>query len=427
MMAASADRAPSIHAAAQWLRSVRLGIRFAGTSLGQNRMRMALAVIGVAVGIGSVSSMLLIGHSVEASLRASLDSLGADVITLVVTDGGAEQRLPGGGLVWAPRPLAPTQLATAVNLLSGMPEVQSIGTAARLSGCDAADATGGMEVHHIDIGVQPLLALTLEAGRWLTPADDATPNVVLGSDALLKIREIVPGATVGSAVPICGKPMNIIGILKPHRGSDVVQGLRVNASALLSTGALQRLTSARPPVAVLVRLGTQTTSKLAADTMTSRLEGALPGTKVTAAGAWQVSELRRQQVSLYTSFLAVLGGISLLVGSLGIANVMLAAVAERRKEIGLRMAIGATRQDITIQFLVESASICLMGAVLGVLLGIATAGIALMLAGFALNLSISVVLQSTAMAISCGLLAGAYPAHQAALVDPIGSLQGGAS
>jgi putative ABC transport system permease protein len=145
--------------------------------------------------------------------------------------------------------------------------------------------------------------------------------------------------------------------------------------------------------------------------------------EVMAGGAWQVSEMRREQIALYTRFLAIIGGVSLLVSSLGIANVMLAAVAERRREIGLRVALGAAPLDITVQFMVESVAICLVGGLAGLALAIGVAGLILTLVGYEVALSFGTLLVPALLAALCGLAAGVYPARLAARADPISSLQ----
>jgi putative ABC transport system permease protein len=143
----------------------------------------------------------------------------------------------------------------------------------------------------------------------------------------------------------------------------------------------------------------------------------LPSVAVT--GAWQALQSRRDQVSMYTRFLTILGSVSLLVGSLGIANVMLASVAERRSEIGLRIALGAARGDIVLLFLAESAMVCAFGATLGM----AGAAVALDRAGIEMAISGWVVIEAAVAAVACGLLAGTYPAWRASTVDPVVSLQ----
>jgi putative ABC transport system permease protein len=124
-------------------------------------------------------------------------------------------------------------------------------------------------------------------------------------------------------------------------------------------------------------------------------------------------------------FLSVLGGVALLVGSLGITNVMLVSVAERRAEIGLRAAIGARASDIAMQFMAESVMVCLCGALLGLLIGLLGTAITLSLVQIDFSLDWETPLAAVALALLSGLVAGAYPALRAAQLDPVVTLQGG--
>jgi ABC-type antimicrobial peptide transport system permease subunit len=129
-------------------------------------------------------------------------------------------------------------------------------------------------------------------------------------------------------------------------------------------------------------------------------------------------------VALYTRFLALLGAVSLVVGSLGVANVMLVSVVERRAEIGLRAAIGARPADIALQFVIESLLICLGGALAGLLLGLAGSAAALALAHIELSIGAGTLAAVALLVMGSGLVAGLYPALRAARLDPATTLQG---
>lgn len=414
-------------AAAAGLRRLSLALGFAWDSINQNRARMALAVVGVAAGIAAIASLLTIGHSLQLSLNSALDALGADVVTISIGDATAQNMeapqtmLAGPGA--APRRAA-VDSADVLRLLSSMPEVEAAVSIARLSQCGGAGGIHG-DMYHADLGTPRLLSLKLRSGRFLLAEDEREAHVVLGSNALATLRRTFPTAALGSHFPVCGQMMTIVGVLQPHAGSELLQDFRINDAILVGAGALRRIATARPPPAYLARLRRDDASQAASEAITSRLRAGLDSPSVAAAGAWQALQARRDQVAMYTRFLAILGGVSLLVGSLGIANVMLASVAERRAEIGLRIALGAARGDIVLQFLTESALVCAFGALLGIALGIAGAVVALNLADIGLAISARVVVEPALAALACGLLAGAYPAWRASMVDPVISLQAG--
>lgn len=406
------------------LRAVLLGALFAGQHLRHSRMRIALAVIGVAIGIASVTSMLVLGHSIDARLRQSLDSLGADVVTLSITS-SIGRMLPNGNYEGSVLPIVGEDSRTIWNVLRTMPELTGQATFERIPSCPRGEPIGDYEAHRIDLAMQPLLALQPVEGSLLVEAD-ATPAIVAGAQAWKRLRESQPEASVGREVMICGKSFRVAGVLASHPGTEIIEALRIDHALMLNDAASRQLMIARAPTSGLIKLRDGLPARAVANRITNRLSSLFEGRpiKVVAAGAWQVSEVRREQIALYTRFLAIVGGVSLLVSSLGIANVMLAAVAERRREIGLRVALGAAPLDITVQFMVESVAICLVGGLAGLALGVGVAGLTLSLVGYELALSLGTLLMPALLAALCGLAAGVYPARLAARADPISSLQG---
>ena len=417
-----ADAAPSRFA--RLLRAVLLGALFAGQHLRHSRMRIALAVIGVAIGIASVTSMLVLGHSIDARLRQSLDSLGADVVTLAITS-RIGHMLPNGSYEGTVLPIGVEDSRTIWNVLRAMPEVTAQATFERIPSCPRGEPMGDYETHRIDLAMQPLLALRTVEGSLLVESD-ATPAIVAGAQAWKRLRESQPEASVGREVMICGRSFRVAGVLAAHPGTEIIEALRIDHALLLNGAASRQLTTALASTSGLIKLRDGLPARAAANRIARRLSGLLEDRpiKVVTAGAWQVSEVRREQIALYTRFLAIVGGVSLLVSSLGIANVMLAAVAERRREIGLRVALGAAPLDITVQFMVESVAICLVGGLAGLALGVGVAGLTLSLVGYGLALSFGTLVMPALLAALCGLAAGIYPARLAARADPISSLQG---
>lgn len=409
---------------ARLLRAVPMGARFAAQHLRHSRMRIALAVVGVAIGIASVASMLILGHSIDARLRRSLDSLGADIVTLAVTS-SVSRTMPNGGYMEMPLPIAEADSRTVWNVLRTMPEVAGLANFERLQSCPRGEPMGDHEAHRIDLAVQLLLALRPAEGTLIDAADTG-PALLAGALAWQRLRETQPDAAVGGTVMLCGRSVRVAGVLAPHPGTDIIEALRIDHALLLNDAAAGQIALLREPVSGLVKLNDSLPARSASDRIVARLRGLFDEehpVNVAVAGAWQVSEVRREQIALYTRFLAIVGGVSLLVSSLGIANVMLAAVAERRREIGLRVAVGAAPFDITVQFMVESVAICLVGGMGGIVLGIGVAAITLALVGYELSLSVGTLLMPAALAALCGLAAGVYPARLAARADPIASLQ----
>jgi putative ABC transport system permease protein len=400
----------------------QVAFEFAVQSLWSARRRMWLVVLGVAIGFGAIFSMLIIGDSVQAEIQTSLDSLGGDIVTLNITPSSRQGHddIARAGLA-ADETVTPD---TLLQLLRAMAGVEGVAPVYERSYCDlSSDDVRGLQVIHTSVEIQSLLGLRWAQGRGLHPADAGHNNLVLGSAALENLRQQKPGIAVGSVIQSCGRTYRIVGVLQAYPGSDFVQALQINESALVVISGNLLHSNGSSTRSWVVRLRTGLDAQALSNQLVARAKDLLPGHSVEASGAWEFIQSRQQQISLYARFLAVLGSISLIVGVLGITNMMLVTVTERRAEIGLRMAIGAKPRDIVIQFLCEGVLICLAGAVLGMLLGWGVAVIALGLAGFDVELSAVVILQASVLAIVCGMVAGAYPAQKAANLDPVSSLQ----
>lgn len=414
------------HVSSGW--RLALALRFAWRELTQSRLRVLLTVIGVAIGIGSVSSMLLIGYSLDARMRESLQSLGADIVSIQAftsqEPGKTAESVPGEAGLRMSHPLSPAQFERLAGLLSAMPEVDAVGNMARVAACPQGQSMPDVELYQLDEQTQSLLNLQAAQGQLFGPPDPARPLVMLGADAVAQLQGQGRQLSVGGRIEVCGQFLEVAAILHHHKGADMLQGVRLNQAVLLNEPALLRILAQRPLPMLLARLRPSASSQQFERALSMRVQRNLQGVAVNAAGAWQISQMRREQIRLYTNFLTVIGAISLLVGSLGVANVMLASVARRQREIGLRVAIGAAREDVILQFMAESALICLAGAALGLVLGVLVSALALSLSGIGFYPSAWVLLQSAAIAVLCGLVAGFYPAKKAAELDPIVSLQG---
>ena len=406
-----------------------LACGFAWQSVCTNRRRIALAVVGVAIGIAAVTSMLIIGNSVAAQATRALDQLGADVVTVSVAGppDAAQDQQAGAPSNGAPQ-AAPETMGAAAIVLRNMPEVQSVALLERRFGCASGPDTalGNPEIIAATPDLPGVLSLRMQHGRFLHALDGRQPWLVLGADVAAELRKTRLDLSPGVPVSLCGKWFLLAGVLAPYFGDDLLQSVKMNRSVFVSPASVRRLTGGPPAAStplLLARMHTGATAPDMPGLLATRLRTLL-AQMVQASGAKQVSALRQQQVALYTRFLAVLGGVALLVGSLGIMNVMLASVSERKAEIGLRMALGAHATDVVAQFLMESILICLCGAALGLVLGIAGASLALTLAGIGVTLDIATPVCSAALALLSGLAAGAYPAASAARLDPVSTLQG---
>jgi putative ABC transport system permease protein len=386
-------------------------LRVASVGLRTRRLRAALSALGVAIGIASMVAVLGISDSSRAGLVAELNALGTNLLTVMPgqTFFGEAAKLPEAAdrAVRNLRSVRSTAAVTAVSSAS----------VRRNSYVEAAE-TGGITVEAADPGLLATLGGRVAAGRFLNSASERYPMVVLGAVAAQRLG--VSALTLARRpvqVYLGGAWFTVAGVLRsltlaPEIDRAALIGYPIAYRLFGTTRSASTLYVRADPERVLEAL-----SLLAAAADPQNPEQ----TQVSRPS--DAIEARAKAQSTLTALFLGLGAVALLVGGVGIANVMVISVLERRPEIGLRRALGARAVHIGVQFLGESVLLSLLGGLVGVALGAAaTAGYA-QVQGWIVVVPLLAVAGAVGIALLLGAIAGLYPAARAARLAPAAALR----
>jgi putative ABC transport system permease protein len=372
------------------------------------RLRAGLSALGVAIGIAAIVAVLGITRSSQADLLAQLDRLGTDLLT--VTNGqsiqGQEAQLP----------------ARASGMLGRIDGVRQVAATAQLAGVNvyrtdkiSSAQTGALAVRACDTGLLATLDGRARHGAFLNPATARYPATVLGYQAATSLG--IARLDQPTRVWLGGRWFTVVGILEP-----LPLAPELDRAALVGFPVAARLLGYDGhPSRIYLRTTTDKTTKVAG-LLAATADPEHPE-QVQASRPSDTLAARVAAKSATTGLFLGLGAVALLVGGIGIANVMVIGVLERRSEIGLCRALGATRGHVAAQFVVESLLLAAVGGSAGVAIGAAiTAGVADR-QHWAVQLPAMAVWGGLAAALAIGAVAGLYPALRAARVAATAALR----
>ncbi len=405
-----------------WRETLRTGLE----AVRAHRLRSALTMLGILIGIAAVILTVGFGEGASAQIRAQINSLGTNL--LIITPGSATS----SGGVNSPLGSATTLTAQDAGALASKAAAPDIALVAPTSMTPATLTAGTANWTTSVVGTTPswlkARARTMAEGRFLTAADEnsVADVTVLGPTTASKL--FGHSDPLGQTVSINGVPLEVVGVLASAGSSSSATNEDDQALVPMSTLAQQVGGASRTSVdTIYVEATSQATLSAAyqeADTMLLNLHG------VSAKNADFTINSQQSLLSTATSvnktltvLLAGIAAISLLVGGIGVMNIMLVSVTERIREIGLRKALGATPRVIRRQFLVEASLLGLAGGVLGAAAGLAGAVFLPHLISNTITISPAATAGAIAVAVVIGLVFGVYPASRAARLAPIDALR----
>lgn len=391
-------------------------------SLLANKLRSVLTMLGVIIGVGAVIALMSIGNGVQASITSEISSIGTNLLTL-----STNREASGGYEALSMRDvtlLANPRNAPAVAAVAAI--VQGQQTVVR-EGLDMNTTVAGVTVNYFEINNLN----EFQSGDGLTQNDvDIQARVaVLGAEAAVELFDT--DYPIGKNVKINGASYRVVGVLAE---SGAGFGNSDGNVFIPITTAHDRLyanrtrTGEKAVSQITVQAASEEQTDAAIEQITELLRRE-HGIRYAADDDFQIFsqadllETFSTITAALTAFLGAIAGISLLVGGIGIMNIMLVSVTERTREIGIRKAIGALKRDILLQFLLESVMLSMVGGGLGIALGWSISRLAGSLMSLATVVDISNVLLATGFAMGVGLVFGIYPAWRAANLRPIEALR----
>jgi putative ABC transport system permease protein len=383
-----------------------LGTALAG--LRTRRLRAGLSALGIAIGIGAMVAVVGVSSSAQANLLAEIDALGTNLLT--VTPGqtflGANETLP----------------SASVPMIEHMLNVDSDAAVYQVSNVNVyrspyvpVTETGGIGVDAAGDNLPQVMETAMASGHFLDGLSDRFPEAVLGAQA----AQVLDMTHVGGheLVYLGNTWFDVVGILRP-----VLLDSSLDSTVFISLPVAERMFHTKPnPSEIYVRAGQDHVSAVAGLLAPTADPQQPDGVQVSRPS--DALEARAAAQGQFTTLLLGLGAVALLVGAIGIANIMVISVLERRGEIGLRRALGATRRHISAQFLTESALLAVLGGMAGLALGAAATEIYALTRHEPFVVPLYALIAAPAAGLVIGTLAGLYPAAKAARLSPTEALR----
>jgi putative ABC transport system permease protein len=403
--------------------SIYESLRTAATGLTTNKMRAALTMLGIIIGVASVVALLSIGEGVNASITGEIEGLGANLVFVAPDqpeDATAPAYLTTADAEAMADPFNAPALVSVAPMMQGELRVTHGDEAANL--IVAGTTSGYADIRNLD----------LVMGDFMTEfdMDDQAKVAVLGWGAWIDLfaEDEYP---IGQTISVDGVRLEVIGVVEEQGGfgndDDFVYVPQTLAQVRFFP---QRTLSGERPVAIIYTSAVNETQVDAAvDQITEILRDRhdlAPGDEddFSVISQQEILDFANQITGIMTVFLGAIAGISLLVGGIGIMNIMLVSVTERTREVGIRKAVGATRRDILLQFLLEAIVLSFVGGLLGIGLGVLGANaISNLSPDFVTKVTGETLVLAAGVASAVGLVFGVYPAARAANLRPIEALR----
>ncbi len=383
-----------------------------------SKLRSILAILGILVGTGSVVAMVSSGQLATQAALAQFKSLGTNLLSVAIYDQDSGQDKGASTKV------KPFDVEEAMAIQQASPGIALVAPYTTLflpisfngHTINAQGIIGATET------LQPAIKIAMLKGRFISFLDFYNYYCVIGYELYQTLKQYTFEDPIGQQIRLGNSIFTIIGIAQKWQENSFFNEDINNAIMIPITTAkvLSKYSQIRN---IVMRLQPNANIQSVKKSIINYINNNLPGKQTFIRSAKQLIDSMLKQRQIYTILLGLIGGISLLVGGIGVMNIMLVSVVERKREIGIRKAVGAKPRDIRLLFLIEAVVLSLFGGFLGVVLGILASFIIADFAHWQFQIFVMPPLIGFTVSVATGVFFGFYPAYQASQLDPIEALR----
>lgn len=372
--------------------------------------RSVLALVGIAIGSSSVIAMLNVGSNATEDASKIFKDMGVQTLVARLSE--------KSGITMAP----PLSLEME-HVHQSVPHLLNVAPTAQMSG---SISFNGRSVHADLVGATPELTsamdLSLREGRFFSEFDRGETYAVVGHTLAEELATAGVEVRIGDHLRVSDYLFQVIGILQEHPTSMLIP-VNANDSLFVPLAGMRRIDGSARIGSVVAKVAPDQPMNTVALALTGALERLMPDSEVTMVVPQQLIDGVSRQSRTFSYLLAALGGISLVGGGVGVMNVMLMNVSQRRREIGIRMALGARRRDIRNLFMMEAIALAAVGALCGAILGVLIALLYARTSGWSFSLAPAAIWLGAGSTLLVGLFSGVYPAVLASRLQPVEALR----
>ena len=378
------------------------------------KLRTILAVLGILVGAASVVAMVSGGELASRQVLLQFKALGTNLLTVSINDAAGQGKQTNAQKL---------TMAQALKLQQRLPDISAV---APYSTLYQTIAFNGKKLNGAVVGATSLLKdimkAQLQEGRFISFMDKYSAYCVIGHKIYQSILAETGRDPIGQQINLQGSFFTIAGVLKPWP-QNAFLFVDLNTAVIIPLPMSLLMSKYAEINTIVVKLSNTDNIGNLKTAITHYINNVSPGKQLFFESPEQMLQQMHKQQQILTLFLGFIGAISLLVGGIGVMNIMLVSVTERKREIGIRMAIGARRRDIQWMFLIEAIMLSLFGGIVGVVLGILISYIIAVAKSWSFSLFWFPPAIGFCVSVLVGIFFGFYPAYKASKLDPIETLR----